>query len=143
LNNKASGFTLVEIVIAAAVVSILAAMAYPNFKAHLATSRRSDAQGALIGMAAAMERYYTANNTYVGAVPGTTLNYSATVPVSGGTPTYNLSVSSATATTYTIQAAPTGTQTGDKCGTLTLTWQGIRGISGAQTGLTVSDCWRS
>jgi type IV pilus assembly protein PilE len=94
-------------------------------------------------MAAAMERYYTANNTYVGAVPGTTLNYSATVPVSGGTPTYNLSVSSATATTYTIQAAPTGTQTGDKCGTLTLTWQGIRGISGAQTGLTVSDCWRS
>jgi type IV pilus assembly protein PilE len=48
----------------------------------------------------------------------------------------------AAGTTYTLHAAPTGPQTGDKCGTLTLTQDGTRNITGQSTGVTVNDCWK-
>jgi type IV pilus assembly protein PilE len=106
-------------------------------------SRRADAKGALLGFANAMERHFTETNSYLGA--GTTNGntgiptvFSATSPVDGGTAYYNLTINAATAASYTLNAAPTGAQTNDRCGTLSLTQTGVRGIS---TALSVTDCW--
>jgi type IV pilus assembly protein PilE len=53
-SNK--GFTLIEVMIVVAIVGILAAVAYPSYQDHVRKSRRAEAQSALMGLAAAMER---------------------------------------------------------------------------------------
>ena len=119
------GFTLIELMIAVAIVGILAGIAYPSYQDSVRESRRADAKGALLGFANSMERYFTENNTYVGA------------PANAGTAYYTLSINvAANARSYTLNAAPTGA---DRCGTLTLTNTGVRGITA--TGVTVADCW--
>lgn len=153
MYRRCHGFSLIELLVALGVVAILATIVYPAYFSHLATARRSDAAGALTGLQAAMERYFTANMTYAGAAsedgsPAPALAYAATVPVGGGKATYTLHIEAPTdacpiATCFRIQAVPTGSQTGDKCGTLTLTSTGQRGISGARAGLSVRDCWRN
>lgn len=118
------GFSLIELMIAVAIVAILAAIAYPAYNEQVTRARRSDAHSALLNMAALMEHYYTENNTYVGANAPSDIGGSATSPEGH----YNLSISNVTATTYTLNAAPTGAQADDTtCGTLTLTNTNVKG----------------
>ncbi len=138
--RKAQGFTLIELMIVVAIIGILASIAYPSYMDSVRKSRRGDCAGALAGLANAMERYFTVNNTYVGAAVGAG-GIPGQCPVDGGTATYNLEISAQAASTYTIQAVPTGAQANDKCGTLTLTNTGVKDISGAESGLTWEDCW--
>jgi type IV pilus assembly protein PilE len=93
-----------------------------------------------------MERFFTVNNTYRGAGAaggdtGTPTIFSGTCPVDGGEATYNLTIQAATGSTFSVQAAPVGQQASDKCGTLTLTNTGLKGISGAAAGVTWQQCW--
>jgi type IV pilus assembly protein PilE len=141
--TKQQAFTLIELMVTVAIVGILAGIAYPSYQDSVMKSRRADAKGALLGFANAMERHFTETNSYLGA--GTTNGntgiptvFSATSPVDGGTAYYNLTINAATAASYTLNAAPTGAQTNDRCGTLSLTQTGVRGIS---TALSVTDCW--
>ena len=146
--KKSKGFTLLELMIVVAIIGIIAALGYPSYQEQVAKTRRADCGGALVGLANAMERFYSVNSTYLGAgvsaantgAPAATL-YSSTCPVDGGTPSYNLSISAATASTYTLQAVPTGPQTGDRCGTLTLSNTGVKNVSGAESGVTWEACW--
>ncbi len=145
--KKLDGFTLIELLIAVAIVGILASIAVPSYQDSVRKSRRADTKGALVGFANAMERYFTENNSYCGAAvtdSGTCLAatgipsvFSSTSPVDGGPAYYNLTISAATATSFTLSATPTGAQSGDKCGTLTLQNTGVRGVSSS----TVADCW--
>jgi len=142
-QQQKNGFTLIELMVTVAIVGILAGIAYPSYQDSVMKSRRADAKGALLGFANAMERHFTETNSYLGA--GTTNGntgiptvFSATSPVDGGTAYYNLTINAATAGSYTLNAAPTGAQTNDKCGTLSLTQTGARGIS---TAIPVADCW--
>jgi type IV pilus assembly protein PilE len=126
-----NGFTLIELMIAVAIVGILAAIAYPSYQDSVRKSRRADVEGVLLGLANAMERRFTETNSYVGAVAPPATYYTVTIPV-------------ATASSYTLNAAPivTGPQANDKCGTLTLDQTGAKGITGGATGVTATDCWK-
>ena len=144
--KKQQGYNLVELMIVVAIVGIIAAIAYPAYTEQVRKSRRADCSGAVTSLGSSMERYFTVNSTYLGAADGgkdtgEPAVYATTCPVDGGTATYNLTISAATASTYTVQAAPTGAQAKDKCGTLTLTNTGRKGVTGAATGLTSQDCW--
>ncbi len=128
------GFTLIELVIVMVIIGILIAVAVPSYNSYIQASRRADGKAALLNLAAQMERYFTTNNTYVGATLAN-IGSSATSP-SGY---YNLSITSATASNYTIQAAPTGAQASDSlCSTLTLNQLGQKGDTGTGS---VTDCW--
>jgi type IV pilus assembly protein PilE len=135
--------------ITVAIVAIVASIAYPSYQEQVRKTRRADAQGALMGFANAMERYFTVNNTYLGAAngggntgaPASTL-YKSEAPLDGNTKYYDLTIQAATASTYTLNAARKNAQASDRCGTLTLTNTGVRGISGAVAGVTAADCWR-
>jgi type IV pilus assembly protein PilE len=145
-KTKSQGFTLVELMITVAIIAIIAAFAYPSYQEQVRKTKRADCSGSLTGLSQAMERHYTINNSYLGAAAGAANTgapaiYPAACPVDGGEVTYNLTISAATASTFTLQAAPTGGQSGDKCGTLTLTNTGVKGVSSASTGVTWQDCW--
>jgi type IV pilus assembly protein PilE len=142
--NKQQAFTLIELMVTVAIVGILAGIAYPSYQDSVMKSRRADAKGALLGFANAMERHFTENNTYKGA--GNNLDndtgapkvFSATSPVDGGTPYYNLTILVVTTDSYTLQAEPINAQANDKCGKLSLTQTGVRDIS---TKISLTDCW--
>jgi type IV pilus assembly protein PilE len=137
--HKQPGFTLIEVMITVALIGMLAAIALPSFQEYVARSRRLDAQATLLEAAQFMERYYTQNGTYTGATLPTALQVSPSGS-SGGKVFYDITFQkdSLTATKYSLQAAPANTQKNDRCGVLTFTEAGVRGVSK----LTVAECWR-
>ncbi len=109
--NRKNGFTLVELMVVIAIIGILTAIAFPSYQNYLKKSRREDAKGALMGLANAMERHFTETNSYQKAAvgnadTGTPRIYSATSPIDGDTPYYDLRIMAATQTTYRIRATP-------------------------------------
>ena len=109
--NKQNGFTLIELIIVIAIIGVLTAIAFPSYQNYLKKSRREDAKGALMGLANAMERHFTETNSYQKAATsnadtGTPRIYSAISPIDGDTAYYDLSITAATQTTYTIKATP-------------------------------------
>ena len=140
--SKHKGFSLIELMIALAIVGILAAIGYPSYQDSVQKSRRADCEGALVGFAGRMEQYFTTQNFYTGAGAagadtGAPAIYPTQCPIDGGTPSYNLTIEAATPTTYTLAATPINGQTSDTCGTLTLTQANVKGSAGG----TVADCW--
>ena len=130
------GFTLIELMITVAIVGILASIAYPSYQDSVRKSRREDAKGVLLGLANAMERRFTENNFYTGAsgTAGTPADTGApriyTIPTATAI-YYTITISAASASSYTLSAVPTGT---DTCGTLTLDHIGVKTPSTA-------GCW--
>jgi type IV pilus assembly protein PilE len=145
-NTKQSGFNLVELMIVVAIVGIIAAFAYPSYLEQIRKTRRADCSGALVSLGNAMERHYSVNGSYLaaaaaGANTGAPAIYATSCPVDGGNATYNITIQAAAASTYMLNAAPTGPQTGDKCGTLSFSNTGVKGVTGADTGITWENCW--
>lgn len=64
LATRAAGFTLIEMMIAVAIIGILAAIAYPSYQSYVERSRLSDGQAGLMRAAGEMERCYTQNYSY-------------------------------------------------------------------------------
>jgi type IV pilus assembly protein PilE len=130
---KVRGFTLIELMIVVAIVAILAAIAYPSYQSQVRKARRGDAQAVLLELAQWMERYYTTNNSYTGAV----LPF-AKSPKEGGDTYYNIALSTLAANNFTLTATPAGTQASDPCGNLTYTNTGVKGRSGTAP---LDTCW--
>ncbi len=129
------GFTLIELMIAVAIVGILTAIALPAYQNSVKKGHRTDAKTALIGFAQAMERHYAANFSYTGAAAGgdtgapAATTFSAQSPVSeeSGLVVYNLTIASADASSYTLRATPTADGPMDDDGMLQLDSLGRRG----------------
>ncbi len=62
--RRGAGFTLIEITILAAIVALLAMIAYPTVVQRLRNSNRSDAQMALAQVGVNLERFFATNGTY-------------------------------------------------------------------------------
>ena len=134
---NARGFTLMELMIAVAVVGILAGVAVPSYREHVAASRRSDGKAALLAVAQLMERAYTEQGTYAGVTLGTTGVYPSTSPQGY----YTLSIVSQDADGFSLRATRAGAQIGDKCGNYTYNQAGAKGVASASTGYTAAKCW--
>ena len=140
--RRSRGFTLIELMITVAIVGILASIALPAYKEQVARGKRSDVQAALVEDAAYMQRYYEANNTYktvgtgAGAISPQLPNTQS--PRTGAANyTITIDTTKTTDTAFGLSAAPTGSMTGDKCGTFTYDNLGTKG-----SGSTVGKCWR-
>jgi len=135
-GKNATGFTLIEIMIAITIVGILASIAYPSYVNQMQQTRRADCEAALMQLASVMERDFSRNNQYRNLIAAG--NFSNQCPIDGGTASYNLGYQALTATTYTLRAAPAGSQAGDPCGNLTLTNRLLKGQSSG----TLAECWQ-
>jgi type IV pilus assembly protein PilE len=130
--HRNSGFTLIELMIVVAIVSILAAIAYPSYTKYVQRGYRSEGIAQLNDAAARMERYYAQNSSYD---VGTDLSKIGLTAAST-TGKYGLSVTS-NSTSYTLSSAPQGSQASDTCGTLTLNQAGTRTPDPSTT-----TCWK-
>lgn len=63
-SSRERGFTLIEMMIAVAIVAILAAIAYPSYRDYIIRGRLTDGTNGLSAMQADMERYFQDNRTY-------------------------------------------------------------------------------
>ena len=139
--NRQQGMTLIELLIVLVIMSLLIGIAYPAYTSHVQGARRADCSGALMGLSSAMERYFTQNNSYLGAtLSGTNAIFSDQCPTDGSRVMYNLAITNLTATTYTVTATPVagGPQVKDSCGTLSLTQTGFKSSSGGS----IEKCWK-
>jgi len=137
IHRSHQGFTLIELMIVVAVIGILSAIAYPSYAEYVRRGFRSEARAALTQAAHWLERANTATGRYP-----LTAAFPASMKVVPSD-RYDVALTSANGTTFTLTATPKAGQTGDKCGVYTLTNTGLRGANGKtadQVGYD-ADCW--
>lgn len=151
------GFSLIELMIAVAVVGIIAAIAYPSYVEYVARGRRAQLTAELLAAQQWMERFYTENMRYDATTAGTATTDStqfparfSTSPRAGeGKAAYTLALA-ATSQSYTITATRTGAMANDGCGNFTIDHLGTRSIVAgsfssskfADLAAAVRACWR-
>jgi type IV pilus assembly protein PilE len=120
---RVRGFTLIELVVAIAVVGILAAIAWPSYLQQVTRGRRSSAKAAMMDLANREQLYLVANRAYADTAALQSTGYNVPSDVSKY---YTWAVALGTGSTpaFTITLTPFGAQAAD--GALTLDQAGNR-----------------
>ncbi len=128
------GVTLLEILIVVVIISILAAIAYPNYREYMTRAKRTEAKAALLQIATQQERFYLQNNSYTQDL--LVLGFATTPNFTTDSESYVINVGAADANNFTATA--TFQLGGDEAGKC-LTFQ-IDG-RGAKTSAPDTNCW--
>jgi type IV pilus assembly protein PilE len=142
MRNRNRGFTLVELLIVIAVLSIAIAIGYPSYRDQVRKARRAEGMGQLLELADRMERHYADLGTYDQA-DGSDMTAADIYTDTTDDGYYTLSVDAGTDNVqFTVRATPTtkGGQNKDKCGTFMLDSLGVRSLTG--NSLSVDECWK-
>jgi type IV pilus assembly protein PilE len=118
MNTRQHGFTLIELMVATAIVGILASVAYPSFQAPVFKARRIDGVTALMHLQMSQERWRSGRSSYANLGE---LNASAVSSMRY----YQLNVTEATSAGFSATATGTGAQASDStCRVLRITVNG-------------------
>jgi type IV pilus assembly protein PilE len=139
MRNRSAGFTLIELMIAVAIVGILASIAYPAYTEYVRRAHRAEIASLLSEQAQALERFYSRAGQYTDK-EATATAPAMTLTLSQGNVYYSIPNVGRAAQTYTLTATPRpgAMMNGDKCGNFILESTGRMSNS---TNLPPRDCW--
>lgn len=130
-----TGFTLIELMVAVAVVAIIIAIAAPSYQGYRAKSIRTDeCIKPMTKLAFEAEKYKGRENTY----PSTVADMGLSATSSEGHYTFTIDVGTTgdIRTSYSASCVPTSADVDPTCGTMSLDNFGARSATGG------ADCWR-
>lgn len=140
--KSVTGFSLIELMVAVAIVGFLAAVAYPSYTGFVREARRGEAMKELYKYANLQEQFFLDNNTYtatIGALEGTT---DTTFTTESGL--YSISAAAPTTSTFTLTATPvsSASQADDSdCQSFTINQAGTRTAANSGGTDTTTTCW--
>ena len=105
--RRATGFTLIEVMIVVAILGFLAAIALPAYTDYILRSKISEAIANLSDLRAKMEQYFLDNRTYVGACQAGTI---AALPSGENAKYFDYTCPELTATAFTVTATGKASQ---------------------------------
>ena len=151
--SRVSGFTLIELMVAVAIIALLTSLALPAYTSHVARAKRADAKAQLVQAAQFMQRFYAANDSFakdranndvLSQIPA-----ALTQSPADSAKIYDLAIpaESLSATGFELRMVPGvgSSMENDPCGSFTLTSAGLRGVL---VGNLIGDanlrdsCWR-
>ena len=149
------GFSLIELVVAMLIASILAAVAIPAYSNYTRKAHRVEAKNALLDMASLEERFMSTNNTYSQTPSDLGYGTSATLPLTIGSGYYQITTLTATAAvaptstatvgtpaTYSITVTAFGDQVKDTtCRTFTVDQTGAQTAADSSAANQSATCW--
>ncbi len=123
------GFSLIELMIAVAIVSILVAVAYPAYNSYIDRGHRAAAQAVMMDIVNKQQQYLLDRRAYTDDVSDLGIAIPADV---SSRYTITIEADNDAPPTFTVSAAPAGVQSDDKCGTMTIDNASVK---------SPSDCW--
>jgi type IV pilus assembly protein PilE len=138
-RRAARGVTLIELMIAVAIVGILAAIAYPSYQAQVRRGTRTDGKAELLEAAQELEKCYTRYGAYNNAQCASYNQINAATGRLSERGRYRVTFQAVAANTYVLQATlEPGRPADPECGVFTLDQSSQRGSNGT---LPLDRCW--
>lgn len=128
------GWSLIELMVVVAVLAVVTLAAVPAYRSATLRAHRVEASAALLGLAAAQERFHLQHHTYAASIESAPPDGLGLAPVTPGG-LYALAISTADATTFTATATARGRQARDAhCTEFSIDATGAKAATNA-------DCW--
>ena len=125
---------MMELMIVVVIISLLTAIAYPNYREFVARAKRNEAKSCLLQVATLQERFYLANNTYT--LDMTNLGFANANNNVTDSGSYSCNVTTANANGFTAVANYLNADAeAGKCGQFTINGAGTKGSTPSP------DCW--
>lgn len=141
--RAAAGFTLIEVVIALAVVAITTMIAASTYRNHLRRGHRAQAVQALLMAAAEQEKFHLAHGSYGNRLDAAVGDDPPGLPVASRTPGghYTLAIELATAAEFRVVATGSDGLSDPACQVLSIDESGRRLAANARGADSARRCW--
>lgn len=137
-RRSAAGFSLIELMITVAIITILASIALPSYRAYVLRSNRGDATQALLRIAAQQEKFFLQNNTYAATMDDLSMDAKSEHGW------YDLDITAGDVNGFTAQALANADESqadDDACQTFSIDAQGRKLALDSGGGANEDTCW--
>jgi type IV pilus assembly protein PilE len=140
-QQPSKGWSLTELLISLALMSVLATLALPVYQQQQRQARRGDGQAALLQLQMDQARWRSAHDSHTDTLGA--LGWTSDRSALGH---YQINITEASSDSYTLEAVAVGGQSEDRdCSPLRLSWQGSATAvfsAGPHSDSDPARCWR-